>query len=176
MYAINIPTGLSSRQYSFLIIAAVITIVFSILRLLLEYCQLFNMADILSVLQKQRGYNKIKEKGKFTWFIKWKYFTSLTNYVEIPLYTMSLIFVAVIHRECLCPSRQQWQIGTLAVFLAWLDLLLFMYKWPDLGIYVSMLWRIMKNFVKVSIIALFLIFSFGFAFYMAFYEPDLPVS
>ena len=130
----------------------------------------------MTVLMKRPGYKKIEEKGKGVWIIKWKYFTSPTNYVEIPLYTLSLIFVNVIHRECLCPSRGQWQIGTIAVFLAWVDLLLFMNKWPDLGIYISMLWRIIVNFLKVSIIALFLIIAFGFAFYMAFYEPDLPVS
>ena len=64
----------------------------------------------------------------------------------------------------------------MALFLAWLNLLLFMNKWPGLGIYISMLLKIILNFVKVSIIALFLIISFGFGFYLAFYEPELPVS
>ena len=137
---------------------------------------MFNLSNIVSILFKKTGYEKIREEDKYKWFIKLNYFTSPTNLMEIPLYTLSLIFVSVIHRECLCPSRVQWQLGTIAVFLAWIDLLLFMNKWPNLGIYIGMLWKIIKNFLKVSIIVLFLIISFGLAFYMAFYEPDLPVS
>ena len=176
MYAIHIPIGVSSRRRIFLLLAALFTIFLSVLRILLEIFQLFQISNIMTVLKKRPGYEKIKEKGKGIGIIKWKYLRSPTNYLEIPLYIFSVIFVNVIHRECLCPSRGQWQIGTIAVFLAWVNLLLFMNKWPDLGIYISMLWRIILNFLKVSIIALFLIIAFGFAFYMAFYEPDLPVS
>ena len=153
-----------------------ITIVFSVLRLLLEVCQIVNLSDMFNVHNKRDGYEKITENGKYTWFIKWEYFTSPINYVEITLYILSLIFISVIRRECLCPSYHQWQAGAMALFLAWLNLLLFMNKWPGLGIYISMLLRIILNFVKVSIIALFLVISFGFGFYLAFYEPELPVS
>ena len=150
-----------------------ITIVFSVLRIALELCQMFNLSNIVSMVI---GDENMREEDKYKRFIKFKYFTLPSNYMEIPLYTLSLIFVSAIHHECLCPNRVQWQIGTIAVFLAWIDLLLFMNKWPNLGIYIGMLWRIIKNFLKVSIIVLFLIISFGLAFYMAFYEPDLPVS
>ena len=177
MYAIHITIGFSSRRRSFLLLAALFTIVFSVLRILLEICQMFQRSNIKKVLSniigekgKERpGYERIEEKGKERpgnerieekgmgdSIIKWKYFQSITKYMEIPLYTLSIIFVNVIHRECFCPSRGQWQIGTIAVFLAWIDLLLFMNKWPDLGIYINMLWRIIVNFLKVSTIALFL--------------------
>lgn len=92
------------------------------------------------------------------------------------MYILSLVFVTVVHRECLCPSREQWQAGTVAVFLAWIAFLLFLNKWPALGIYIGMFWKIILRFLMVTIIFSLLLIAFSFAFYMAFYEPALPVS
>jgi len=105
-----------------------------------------------------------------------EYFLVPSNYIEIPLFILSIVFVSVFRHECLCPSRGQWQAGFIAVFLAWIDLVLYLDKLPLFGIYIQMLLKIIKNFVKVSVMAVLLLFAFGFAFYMAFYEPDLPVS
>ena len=56
------------------------------------------------------------------------YFSDLSNFVEVPLFVCSIIFVWVFHYDCLCPRKWQWQIGIVAVFLAWVDLVLFMRK------------------------------------------------
>ena len=108
--------------------------------------------------------------------VNWNYFRRLSNYVEIPLYVLSFVFVGVLHRQCLCPSRGQWQAGIVAVFLAWINLLLFLNKWPILGVYIGMLEKIILRFLTVAIIAILLLLAFGLAFYMAFFEPGLPVS
>ena len=53
---------------------------------------------------------------------------------------------------------------------------LFLNKWPALGIYIGIIRKITIRFLSVSVIAILLLISFTFTFYMAFYEPDLPVS
>ena len=108
--------------------------------------------------------------------IDWEYFKSPSNYMEIPLFILSIVFVSVFHHECLCPTRGQWQAGFIALFLAWIDLVLYLDKLPLFGIYIQMLLKIIRNFLKVLLMAILLLVAFDFAFYMAFYEPDLPVS
>ena len=107
--------------------------------------------------------------------IKLEYFRYLSNYLEIPMYVLSIAFVTTTN-SCFCPSRIQWQAGTVAMFFAWIDFILFLNKWPDLGIYIGIIWKITIRFLSVSLIAILLLLSFTFTFYMAFYEPDLPVS
>ena len=173
------PVGFSQHRRRFLILAAVITSFFSILRIMLEVCELFNLhkilQKILQTLCKCTDCEITEERNKSS-CIKWIFFTLPSNYVEVPMYFLSIAFVAVIHRECLCPSPLQWQAGTVAVLLAWVDLILFLNKWPALGIYIGMLRKITLRFLKVSIIAFLLLFTFGLGFYMVFYEPDLPVG
>ena len=160
------------------------TIVFSLVRLLLELCQLLSVGQIITLLKKlvkcdgKPKYSAELEKSdaKPIGIVNWDYFRKLSNCVEVPLYFLSFVFVGVLHRQCQCPSRGQWQAGIVAVFLAWIDLLLFLNKWPILGVYIGMLQKIISRFLTVAIIAILLLLAFGLAFYMAFFEPGLPVS
>ena len=160
---------MSESRRSFLISAAVITILCSLVRLILEAVELSNLKDI-RIRIKQRGWKMI-----YT-IIDWKYFQAPSNYMEIPLFILSIVFVSVFDHKCLCPSHGQWQAGFVAVFLAWIDLVLYLDTLPLFGIYIQMLWKIIQNFLKVLIMGLLLLFAFTLAFYMAFYEPELPVS
>ena len=76
----------------------------------------------------------------------------------------------------MCPTKLQWEIGTVAVFFAWINLILFLHKLPSVGVYVGMMLQIIKSFMKTFVLALFLTVAFSLAFYMAFYDPDVPVS
>ena len=53
---------------------------------------------------------------------------SLQNWIEVPMFICSIIFVSVFSKKCWCPFEWQWQIGTVAVFLAWFDLIVFVRK------------------------------------------------
>ena len=88
----------------------------------------------------------------------------------------SIFFVAVSQSNCFCPNRWQWQFGTVAVFLTWISFILFLSDLSSIGVNIRILLKIIYRFLTVSIIAILLILAFGFAFYMAFYEPKLPVS
>ena len=93
------------------------------------------------------------------------------NYMEVALFIGSILFVFVFATDCFCPTSWQWQIGAFCVFLAWIDLLLLFRIVPLFGIYIVMFVVILKNFLKVAVLAFFLIVSFAFPFYMLFHDP-----
>ena len=61
------------------------------------------------------------------YFIK-SFFTSILNWLEVPLSVCAIIFVSVIGRRCQCPYAWQWEVGVVAVFLVWFDLIFIMRK------------------------------------------------
>lgn len=164
--------GITSIQRGWLLVSAAVITVLAIIRLLMELYQFLpvrvDFKNISCTLKSLRKSCTLK--------IYWEYWLDPTNYLEIFLYISSMVFVAVFKNMCTCPSRWQWQIGTLAVFLSWVDLLLFLNTLPGIGIYVGMMIKIVERFLKVSILALLLTLAFGIAFFMTFFEPNIPVS
>ena len=55
---------------------------------------------------------------KFVNFVK-----VLRNWIEIPMYTCTIIFISVFATDCYCPHGWQWQVGVAAMLLAWIDLI-----------------------------------------------------
>ena len=55
----------------------------------------------------------------------WSFMTDFQIWVEVPMLILSVIFVSVFGRTCLCPSKEQWEIGIFAVLLVWLDFIIF---------------------------------------------------
>ena len=104
-------------------------------------------------------------KQKLTYFRDW------VNYMEIFLYICSILFAFVFANDCLCPMSWQWQIGALCVFMAWINVILIVRMVPVIGVYVMMFQEIVKNFLKVAVLAFFLVLSFAFPFYMLFHDP-----
>ena len=101
------------------------------------------------------------------------YFLSRENWLELFLYSFTLIFMSSLRRSCVCPKPWQWQIGALAVFLAWIHLSIFVRKLPQFGLYIIMFEDIVLTFVKIAIPALLLVLAFSMAFYMMFSVPSI---
>ena len=99
-----------------------------------------------------------------------EYLTSFTNYIEVPLFMLTIVFASVCSNECYGSHSWQWQTGVIAVFLSWIVLILSIRKLPVIGIYVVMFLRICYNFMKVFVLALLLILAFAVPFYMVFYD------
>ena len=91
----------------FLFFAASYVIIVAVIRLLLEMFQLVNL--------------------KLSFLLDW------VNWAEIILFVCSIIFVFVYGTDCLCPMEWQWQIGCIAVFLSWIDLIVIFRKIPLTG-------------------------------------------
>ena len=149
------------------------TLLLSAIRLVLEVQQLIH-------IHFRRRHSSRRRFCKFTCRprLHLNYWFDLSNYLELVLYISSIGFVLVFFRsgDCLCPTKLQWEIGTVAVFFAWINLILFLHKLPSVGVYVGMMLQIIKSFMKTFVLALFLTVAFSLAFYMAFYDPDVPVS
>ena len=92
------------------------------------------------------------------------------------LYILSSLFAFVYVADCQCIALWQWQCGILAVFLSWINLLIFIAKLPLSGLYVIMLIRVFTTFLKVVLLSSLLVVAFGISFYMAFREPAILVS
>ena len=94
---------------------------------------------------------------------------------KLLLYATSIIFVAVYWADCQCIALWQWQCGVIAVFLSWINLLVFIAKFPLTGIYIIMLMRVFYTFLKVVLLSSLLVVAFGLSFYMSFREPSITV-
>jgi len=145
-----IHLGLSIHEYRFLYVGAAVTILTALLRLAIEIFQLF--------------------RHPLEYMLDW------VNWLEIPLYLLSIIFTFVFATPCLCVYSWQWQIGVVAVFLGWIGLITFLQKWPVTGVYILMFVNILGSFLKIAFLALLLVIAFALAFYMLLFEPDEIVS
>ena len=143
-------TELSGAGSLFLFTGAIIIIVLAGIRLLLEASQLV--------------YQRIS------------YLFDWVNWIEVSLYILSIIFVSVFRTTCLCPQVWQWQIGVMVIFLAWIDLIIICAKFPNIGLYVIMFGKILGTFLKVILLSILLVATFGLTFYMTFSEPQYQVS
>ena len=104
------------------------------------------------------------------------YFTDPVNWMELFMAMFAIIFVWVFNTDCLCTYYWQWQIGTIAVLLAWFDFIIFVQKLPTVGIYVAMLRNILWSFIKTLPLAVMLVIAFALGFFMLFSEPGNLVS
>ena len=100
-------SGLSTDDTNFIKAAAIIIIIFSCIRLILELVRFIRQLHI--------------------------FFADFDTWVEVPLFIFAIIFAAVLKRECLCPRDWQWEIGVAAVFLVWIDLIIYMRRMRVLG-------------------------------------------
>lgn len=142
-------TGISEAHQSFIYLSAVVVIIASLCRLVLEGIQFVTQFS--------------------------RYLSNWVNWMEIGLYVCSIIFVWVFHIDCLCPLTWQWQIGVVAVFFGWIDLIVFISKFPLTGIYVLIFVKILYTFLKVLILSILLVVAFGLTFYLAFTQPEILV-
>ena len=53
------------------------------------------------------------------------YLRDWTNYLEVILYITSILFISSAVHRCMCAAYWQWQVGVVAVFLAWIEFLIF---------------------------------------------------
>ena len=142
--AVDVTVPMTFAANIVLYIAAGVILLSAIARLALEFLQ----------FMKTLGY----------------YLLDVENYVELLTYVCSIIFVIQFGANCWCPTNWQWQLGAFGVFLAWINLILFLKRVPLLGIYVLMFNTILYTFMKFVIIAFLFVVAFCISFYMILYK------
>ena len=144
--------GISEARSVFLYVCAVILIIFCIGYILLELSQLYRQ--------------RLKT-----------YFLDLQNYFQVATAVCVLIFVIPVGHDCWCYSSVRWQVGALAVFLAWVNNFVLLLHIPYLGKPIAMLFNVYVNFLKLIYLPFLLIFTFGFPFYLLFIAtPEVCVE
>ncbi|XP_053398040.1 transient receptor potential cation channel subfamily A member 1 homolog [Mercenaria mercenaria] len=95
------------------------------------------------------------------------YIMEKENVLQWIAYILSILFV--IHPSGSTDTgyrpEWQWSCGTVSVFLAWINLLLLTQKFDWIGIYVVMLFRVGKVFMKFFLVLSFLIVAFAITFH-----------
>ncbi|XP_030851100.1 transient receptor potential cation channel subfamily A member 1 homolog isoform X3 [Strongylocentrotus purpuratus] len=97
------------------------------------------------------------------------------NLLEWCVYGLAILFVAPVSPylypygdgagEIRVREAWQWQCGAAGIFLAWINLILFIRKFPQLGIYVVMFTDILKTFANFVVLFILFIIAFALAFY-----------
>ena len=148
MLILSKQLGLEGSEDSFLTAADALIMVFCIISLMLECLQL--------------------------WRRRVQYVLDFENWLEILIYVLSLVFVSQhINSECFCADRETWTVGIIAVFLGYMDLIVFLRRLPLTGITISIMYNIFTTFLGLIFIAALLIFAFALPFYMLL---QIPVS
>ena len=107
---------------------------------------------------------------------KIKYLKQYENYLQIFTFISCIVFVVPVSDGCWCFSPWKWQIGAVAVFLAWFNGIVLLKDMPYLGEPVTMLLDIYFNFVKLLYLPFILTLTFGFPSYMLFVRDLDKVS
>ena len=98
-----------------------------------------------------------------------RYLKEIENYVQVVMYICVIIFVFPVgHNSCWCLPAWKWQIGALALFLAWLNLLLLIryIPWLKVGEHSTMLFNVYINFLKLIYLPILLLVTFAIPLYM----------
>ena len=141
-----IAVGLEEHT-TFIIAIKILILLFAIVRLLVELYQLY--------IKKVIGY-----------------FRNWANWVEIAHGIASIIFVAGVDKQsCFCASKLEWEAGIVSMALTWVVLVVMLKTMHLIGIYVTMMLKIIQSFLKVAIFGVLLVVGFGLSFYLLFYQP-----
>ena len=89
-------------------------------------------------------------------------------FVRFGAFLPTIIFVFGFWNDCWCTPPWQWQIGALALFMAYINLLLTLKRMPILGVPITMLLNIVITFLKLIYLPVLLIIAFAIPFYMVF--------
>ncbi|XP_031632673.1 transient receptor potential cation channel subfamily A member 1 isoform X3 [Contarinia nasturtii] len=96
---------------------------------------------------------------------KWQYLFEPNNFVSWMLYISAGIMVSPVFNGGWI-SDCHFSAASLTVFLSWFNLLLFLQRFDQVGIYVVMFLEILQTLIRVLMVFSILIIAFGLAFYI----------
>ncbi|KAA3674162.1 transient receptor potential cation channel subfamily A member 1 [Paragonimus westermani] len=111
--------------------------------------------------------NLLKEFAQF-WKYRMAYF-NMENFIELTVY-ISAVLTTIDTSNCMrvtgLREHWQWQIGTIGLTLAWVNLLLYSQNSGRIGIYVGMYNQIMSNLTRLMLVFSPFIIAFVLAFHL----------
>ena len=105
------------------------------------------------------------------------YLKEFENYLQVFTFIACIVFVLPLgNGQCWCLPPWKWQIGVVALFLAWFNGIILLKDMPFLGEPVTMLLNVYFNFIKLIYLPILLILTFGFPSYMLFVRDLVQVK
>ncbi|KAL8579599.1 hypothetical protein ACOMHN_025552 [Nucella lapillus] len=100
------------------------------------------------------------------------------NLIEWITYVTALLLVISFNdcqRETGYRYEWQWSLGAVSIFLTWINLVLFIQKFPQLGIYVVMFTDVFYTFAQFFVVFFLFVIAFALSFY-AVLQQQVPFS
>lgn len=94
------------------------------------------------------------------------YLVETVNLISWVLYISALIMITPAFQPDGAINTMHYSAASIAVFLSWFRLLLFLQRFDQVGIYVVMFLEILQTLIKVLLVFSILIIAFGLAFYI----------
>ena len=97
---------------------------------------------------------------------KGRYFLKGNNYLEWTLYISTMVFMLdfLIDKDAIT-FTQKWNAGAISVFLTWVNLLLFLTRFPYFGVYVEMFVEVLGTVLRVLVVFGIFIIAFSLSFF-----------
>ena len=99
--------------------------------------------------------------------LRWKYFMSFTNYLELCLYSVNLYYIAIFFAISVV-NRQLSEIGVICIFLGWTNLLLYLQRVSMFRLYIVMFIKVSVTIIRLLVVFGIIILAFAFTFYLLF--------
>ncbi len=149
----------------------VILLLFAVVRLLFEIIQFGLQTSLFKFYKNYKG--GLVDCGQL-----FSYILDFVNWLEIALYVCTIVFVGGVYLMSvrLCAVSGVWSVGVAAVFLGWTVLIIFMSKFPKVGIYVIILVQISKTYLTMILLTALMIVTFGLTFYLTFFDTRVEVN
>lgn len=123
----------------------------AIFRMVVEVCQLYS-SKVVGYLQH------------------WVNWLELTQCISVITFLLSMGPHG--SGRCFCPLAWEWEVGVVSLALSWVVLIVWLQTMHWIGIYVTILLRIIGSFARVAVFGLLLVVAFGLAFHMLFQQPS----
>lgn len=106
-------------------------------------------------------------------YLHWKYFSSYQLYrmwskrSKCNSYFLRINYVLV-YQINVFPILQkwQWELGAIVLYFAWIDFILYLRRFPRIGIYIVMVTDILSTFWKFSFVLFLFLVGSGFSLYV----------
>ena len=103
---------------------------------------------------------------------KLKYFTCLQNLLDWMVYITGFLFLLAFAAKIrsLKAGQLAWQLGTVCIFLAYMNLILQTRIFHNVGLYVTMFIEVVKTLIRVLVVFMMFILAYSLVFYILFKE------
>ena len=147
----SVSTSSSGRTSGFVKVVPILTLVVCIINIVKEMIQMF--------------------------VLRWKYFTYATNYLELALYTSTFVFMLPFVAEIAGQSIQvssdvKWHAGSISILFTWINLLLFLQRFPFFGLYVLMFVEVLQTVLRLLTVFSIFIIAFALSYFVLLSEQS----